>query len=957
MINAPAPGSIAELMNMRPDVYQPELITAEQIEHHLADLDARWFNEDAAVFGMARSLAVRHPSSDRRDWWLQHINQRAEDLIIEHQRRIAESLAFEAAYNARRKAERRTQRRNNQEAHNATHTPASDNSHDLAQSAPVDRQANDRRLDRGDISQRPMGQDPTTRRAAPRHSDPIGRNDATARRAGEDVHKRVPPTTPTSPAHRLTQILQDLAPEAPRRLSAMKATGDRKYVELTTDKVWTPARASEHAAGRATYAASLDRMVDGTRQARAGVLDYDGDGAAIERRLHQAALQLGLQIITIRVPSPDHGDSLHCWALFDMWYPSVDVQHYMQTLATTADAPTAEIWPLRDQGIRLLFGYHNRAQTRGMVTFSSSEHFDLDRELSQATSAIVLNGAPPKAPEVIKVEPVSTRVEIRLLAKTTSAGRASLDDVKAQFNAEHTIAGILAAWGAVETKDGYTCVCGVQHTHPTTLYISRQGRLFSYSPRCELYTSKGWDAFGLYTKLYHNDSAIEAAKTLNPVAPRQKRQQAPLVEPQPVRTQTPEQVADAARKRAERRTTAAHIRQAIIDRAEADRDLSPRAHRQLDTHLVIAGQRGWHRASIARQAELTGIGERAVQFANQELIERGYLSREITSGTTTAIWTFTPRSPVQTSGHFAGSPVLDHESDSIQPIELVSPAPEAQPRGEPETIDQWEAREPDFNPADLAWLYAQEWGVATPEPPLPPAAGPWPAMWHAKDVDYPVTVLSVAGVWADGQVYVWITSESGGKTGVPLDEIEFEQAQPAPKVEPEPLQAVQSRQKRLKAVSEPGGASYDPKLDHTVPRQQRAQKSPTERAAAAKSTRQARWRAMEAPELRRNLIILSRKADKTTHPAQRYALKEQCVEIQHYLALKDAQLDAELALVETPAPVLPRGAHKLAAAGGPLNLAMDFSQASPAPAGAGIPDVPSMIARLKAQRQVEAVAR
>lgn len=57
----------------------------------------------------------------------------------------------------------------------------------------------------------------------------------------------------------------------------------------------------------------------------------------------------------------------------------------------------------------------------------------------------------------------------------------------------------------------------------------------------------------------------------------------------------------------------------------------------------------------------------------------------------------------------------------------------------------------------------------------PAGSGPWPAMWHAKDVDRPGEVLGVAGVWSDGQVYVWFAGADGGKTGVPLDEIEFDQ--------------------------------------------------------------------------------------------------------------------------------------------------------------------------------------
>ena len=112
--------TIAELMNMTPDAYRPDLVTAEQIEQHLAELDGRWFNEDPAVFGWARELAQRHPSAERTSWWAAHIHQRAIDLRVEHQRRIDECERLEAEYNARQKAERRAQRQAAKQAQPAT---------------------------------------------------------------------------------------------------------------------------------------------------------------------------------------------------------------------------------------------------------------------------------------------------------------------------------------------------------------------------------------------------------------------------------------------------------------------------------------------------------------------------------------------------------------------------------------------------------------------------------------------------------------------------------------------------------------------------------------------------------------------------------------------------------------------------------------------------------------------
>ena len=124
MVSSFAPGSLAELMTATPDAYRPELVSAAQIEQHLAELDGRWFSEDNAVFGMAQELAERHPNVDRRAWWHMRIGQRWHDLQAEYARRREESLRFEAEYNARQKAERRAQRKaERQAAKQATAAP------------------------------------------------------------------------------------------------------------------------------------------------------------------------------------------------------------------------------------------------------------------------------------------------------------------------------------------------------------------------------------------------------------------------------------------------------------------------------------------------------------------------------------------------------------------------------------------------------------------------------------------------------------------------------------------------------------------------------------------------------------------------------------------------------------------------------------------------------------------
>jgi hypothetical protein len=239
-------------------------------------------------------------------------------------------------------------------------------------------------------------------------------------------------------------------------------------------------------------------------------------------------------------------------------------------------------------------------------------------------------------------------------------------EIAAQYNAQHDLTQLLEHYGAVRTRSGYSCpFC--EHTHETTLTIAPGGRRgYSHSPRCKLFSEHGFDALNVYAVAEHGGDLKAALRALAP-----KAERTTTTNGQPAHQHIAQEVEqcrrEAQRKRAARKAEAQRLRQAIVERAAADSDLSPRARRQLDIHLLIAGERGWHRASLARQAELSDLGERAVQFANQELIEGGYLRRELTSGSTTAIWSFTPdlrlpgatpaRSPVEMSAAAGRSPV------------------------------------------------------------------------------------------------------------------------------------------------------------------------------------------------------------------------------------------------------------------------------------------------------------
>jgi hypothetical protein len=97
--------------------------------------------------------------------------------------------------------------------------------------------------------------------------------------------------------------------------------------------------------------------------------------------------------------------------------------------------------------------------------------------------------------------------------------------------------------------------------------------------------------------------------------------------------------------------------------------------------------------------------------------------------------------------------------------------------------------------------------------------------------------------------------------------------QPPPAVEPEPDAA--------------GGASYDPGNDWT---RKRGTRPPKEADAVRKARRQARLRAMDAPELTREYWILTNKAKKCDG-RQRETLLDLAKEVQHYRDLAYARRD------------------------------------------------------------------
>ena len=448
-----------------------------------------------------------------------------------------------------------------------------------------------------------------------------------------------------------------------------------------------------HAAGKRTIGAKLQ---DASDRANKGMLDIDEGGRPAIVRALVAAEQLGLVAYAIVMPGEPH-DGGRVVVPYDNFYPAAHIRAQMLAIVKLAELPEdTEIWPC-GQAVALPFGYHVRKRTRGELLLQTGESISLDDDLAAgfaAVQALPLNSAPPAPPEpepapaparpaaaqnISQAQPRQLQASERLDIPVIN------EAVWARFAEENTLESLLAADGATETRDGYTCP-HCEHTHETTLYISKQGRLFSYSTRCLLHTSKGWDARGYYIKTRHNDNYRAALEHLAKqyglwVEPRKRQaEQPPLVEPVQ-RQRTPAQVADAERKREARAATAAEIRASVEQRASQDDKLSDSGQLVLMALLDIAGDRAWCRPSVARIAAMIPMSERSVFYGLHDLVERGYIRNSSAPGRTT-VRTFLPLQAEQAE---SGALHPDLIASEDLPLTLVAsePAPAAPATLEP----------------------------------------------------------------------------------------------------------------------------------------------------------------------------------------------------------------------------------------------------------------------------------
>jgi hypothetical protein len=130
-----------------------------------------------------------------------------------------------------------------------------------------------------------------------------------------------------------------------------------------------------HASGRETWAATLDSQA----QSRLGVIEVDQGGRPAVLAVLAAAAERGLSAIAIAVDNPLSGHAGgHVMFIYAEPAPVGTIVAQLREVATAAGLPDAsEIWPC-NQVIRLPFGYHRWARTRGELLTQHGEIFILD---------------------------------------------------------------------------------------------------------------------------------------------------------------------------------------------------------------------------------------------------------------------------------------------------------------------------------------------------------------------------------------------------------------------------------------------------------------------------------------------------------------------------------------------------------------------------------------------------
>jgi hypothetical protein len=378
---------------------------------------------------------------------------------------------------------------------------------------------------------------------------------------------------------------------------------------------------------------------------------------------------------------------------------------------------------------------HSLGAHKGIEVYSAKRFFTVTGQQLAGTPGDIRDAQPALDmlwAEYHKEAPqVAPRKEYRVSIGQTANGRQSAREVIEGLNRKNDLGDYLEYQGArlVRTRGDvryYTGLAGELHSNGQTFIVSPAkdgaGHIgMSYSPNGKLSKvdfSRGFRWFDAAVALEYSGDVTAALKALNPIQPRQQAQAAQQATPE--QTPTPELVEarrkDAQRKKEQRQAAADELRETILGRAAIDEDMPWQARLLLDTHLKLAGQRGWHRVSIARMAGVIGRGDRWVQRFNEYLID-SYVSRTLTSRHDTAIWTLLEK-PIQRIdtpetddlGVIELEPQTNDDHPNTYIIESIENADYRICEGGASSPDDWQWSNDEHGPDELSALEAQPAG-------------------------------------------------------------------------------------------------------------------------------------------------------------------------------------------------------------------------------------------------------
>jgi hypothetical protein len=354
---------------------------------------------------------------------------------------------------------------------------------------------------------------------------------------------------------------------------------------------------------------------------------------------------------------------------------------------------------------------HKLGEHKGIEIYSRQRYFWMTGNRLASTPATINEAQAVLDDMAAELNPPKPVVERKPIERKISKGEQAAEDMALaeryalarEWLLDHyDLVTELKDANAKETRSGYSCpFC--THTHTTTLTIETSGKVgYSHSPNCKLYNRKGFDVTNVLILRGNYRGFDDMA-----------RHQAPhcFAKPKPKEEEKRYTVAERRewhQKRAEARAQAKAARVAEVATYTAaiatDERLGERERRVWAAHCTLFADNADHCASVARLAAMVyGVERpeekhiRAVQRANERLIECGYLERTIRGSEArreTNYWHPRHRvtqtdTPLQDAKNTGRDTLRSRVTESLDKPDLADEAR----RSPAETLAEWEACE------------------------------------------------------------------------------------------------------------------------------------------------------------------------------------------------------------------------------------------------------------------------